>query len=81
MRRIVLSTALWTAALSLIVFSEAARADNPPRYLVLQPVYRGQYTPVRTYAYAYGWFGAVPSSESIFHRSYSETQRTWTYHP
>ena len=80
MRRLVLSTALWTAAL-LVVFAEAARADNPPRYLVLQPVYRGQATPLRTYPYAYGWFGAVPSSESTFHRTYSETGRNWTFQP
>jgi hypothetical protein len=80
-RHFVLSTALWTAALTLIVFTVSARADNPPRYLVLQPVYRGQATPVRTYAYAYGWFGAVPSSESTFHRSYCGTGRTWTYQP
>jgi hypothetical protein len=79
MRRLVLSTALWTAALTLVVFAESARADNPPRYLVLQPVNRGQATPVRTYPYAYGWFGAVPNSESTFHRTYSQTGRNWTY--
>jgi hypothetical protein len=79
MRSIILAAALIAAALA--VFSNAARADNPPRYLVLQPVYRGQATPVRTYAYAYGWFGAQPSSESTMHRNYSGTARTWTYQP
>ena len=66
---------------TLTICSVAAAADNPPRYLVLQPVYRGQATPVRTYAYAYGWFGAQPSSESSMHRNYSNTGTTWTYQP
>jgi hypothetical protein len=35
----------------------------------------------QAHAYAYGWFGAIPSSESTGHIDYHRTVYTWTYAP
>ncbi len=76
-----LATWISTGALTLGLHTAEARAGDCPRYLILQPVYGGQGRCVPARAYAYGWFGAVPSSESTGHMDYRRTGYTWTYAP
>jgi hypothetical protein len=76
-----LVTGIWTGALTLGIFACTAHAGDCPRYLILQPAYGGQGHCVQARAYAYGWFGAIPSSESTGHMAYHRTLYTWTYVP
>jgi hypothetical protein len=80
-RRLLLATSLWTGALTFGILTGGAHAADCPRYLILQPMYNGQPTRVQARAYAYGWFGTIPSSESTGHVDYHRTAYTWTYAP
>ncbi len=78
---LLLATWIWTGALTFGIVSGEAQAADCPRYLILQPMYNGQGKCVQARAYAYGWFGAIPSSESTGHMAYHRTLYTWTYAP
>ncbi len=74
MRRMLLSTAL--VVFAWFSFNPTpGLAGNGPRYLVLAPSYKGHATAMPAQTYAYGWFGAMPSSESFYHRYYNNTTR------
>jgi hypothetical protein len=78
--RFLLAAALWFGLL-LSVFAARTMADDCPRYLVLDPLRGGQATSMPAHAYAYGWFGATPSSCSTWHRTYDGTGFWWTFTP
>ncbi len=74
-----LATWIWTGALTFGIVTGEARADDSPKYLILQPMYGGQGRLVPARAYAYGWFGAIPTSDSSAHWDYHRTLYTWTF--
>jgi hypothetical protein len=80
-RSIVFGIVLFAIAVVAVASATPARADDCPRYLILQPLYCGHANPRPTHAYAYGWFGAMQSSASTWHRTYSTTGVWWTYTP
>jgi hypothetical protein len=71
---------VWSGFFVTHTTSESQAADSP-RYLILKRDNRGQATLIAAQPYAYGWFGAMPSSASWGHRSYSGTIYTWTFTP
>jgi hypothetical protein len=76
-----IAVAALSFALLFGTFALPASAGDCPRYLVLNPMYGGQATPVQAHAYAYGWFGEVHSSASTWHRTYDGTGLWWTFTP
>jgi hypothetical protein len=81
MRRCVFVAIFCLTVFLIESFSTGAHAGDYPRYLILQRDNKGQATLVPAQPYAYGWFGAMPSSASTGHRNYSGTIFTWTYTP
>jgi hypothetical protein len=80
-RKLIVVGVLIFGALVSRATSNIAQAGDSPRYLILRRDNRGQATIVPAQPYAYGWFGAMPSSASWGHRSYSGTIYTWTFTP
>jgi hypothetical protein len=80
-RRILIVTMFVFANLLIGGTITRTQAADVPRYLILIRDNRGQPTLVPAQPYAYGWFGAMPSSASTGQRSYSGTMYTWTFTP
>ncbi len=80
-RRILIVATFVFASLLLGGATSKTQAADVPRYLILIRDNRGQPTLVPAQPYAYGWFGAMPSSASTGQRSYSGTTYTWTFTP
>ena len=81
MRKILIVATFVLATLLVGGTISKTQAADVPRYSILIRDNRGQPTLVPAQPYAYGWFGAMPSSASTGHRGYSGTTYTWTFTP
>ena len=82
-RRLTLAVCALAAALAC---AQSAGA-HPPHYLILRSPHVavtpggavGAGQPVHRPRYSYGWFGAQPRAQGVYHRSYYGDSFQWSY--